>query len=399
MPVSNPPSSGSVDASNVTNLQEYVVDFVAQALQSTDITVSYDDAAGVIQLAGNANNQGLVWQSITADFALSANRGYFVDLAASAGNVDLTLPLAPIAGQVISLIYIGATSLLKKAIVRRNGKLIGSSAIDLQLYTKDQRLTLTYVSAAVGWFAESARAIEAFQTSVILTRPASTSVAQNGILNYLGTNLNTGTYLNPFSPSTSPVRPRRAIFCASLDWVSAGGGILIADKSTAATTPIRVDPAASSASFFILFYNSETKAPVQVKLNSIYLQFSSTGGNYTPKIFTIRGAKNLGSNLALTDVEAKMSTPQSVLPPQDTRIIASPDWTNLATFTDANLGFTGNYYGNAGANATVSKFYDLNATEFYPAYMLTSFQAIVNSTTFQGWEIRQIEFYGEVIAA
>ncbi|PSB16056.1 hypothetical protein C7B65_22795 [Phormidesmis priestleyi ULC007] len=401
MPVSNPYQSGSgtVDAANVTNLQEYVVDFVAQALQSSDLTVNYDDAAGVIQLTGNTNNQGLVWQSITTNTTLSPNYGYFVDLSASPGNADLILPPNPVPGQVISLIYIGATSLLKKAIVRRNGQPINSAAIDLQLYTKDQRLTLTYVSAAVGWFAESARAIEAFQPSVVLSRPASTTSAQNGILNYLGTNLNTGTYLNPFSPSTNPLRPRRAIFCARLGWTNVNLSILSADKSTTATAAIRIDPTTDSASFFVLFYNSETKAPIQVKLSAIYIQFTSTGGTYIPKTLNIRGAKNLGVNLALSDVEAKISPAQSQLPQADSRIIVSPDWTNLATFTDANTGFSGNYYGNSGSNPTVSKFYDLNAADFYPAYMITSLPSVVNGTAFEGWEIRQMEFYGEVIAS
>ncbi|PSB18439.1 hypothetical protein C7B65_15200 [Phormidesmis priestleyi ULC007] len=382
MPLTQAPGSSqptAIDASAVTNLEPYVV--------------------GLIQ-TNNANNQGLIWQSIASATNLVANNGYFLDLAGASGNTDLTLPANPTAGQVISLIYIGATSLLKKAIVRRNGKLISSAAIDLQIYTKDQRLTLTYVSAAVGWFAESARAIESYQSSVILTRPATTTVAQNGIFNYLGTNLNTGTYLNPFLPSTNPLRPRRAIFCARLGWTNVSAAILMADKSTTATLTNRVDPAADSASFFILFYNSEAKAPIQVKLSSIYMQFAFTGGIYTPKTFNIRGAKNLGVNLALSDVEAKItSTVQSLLPQQDSRILISPDWANLATFTDTNTGFTGNYYGNSGANATVSKFYDLNAADFYPAYMITSLPSVVNGTAFEGWEIRQMELYGEVIAA
>ncbi|PSB20560.1 hypothetical protein C7B65_06545 [Phormidesmis priestleyi ULC007] len=351
------------------------------------------------QFSVNSNNQGLIWQSVTAETTLSANSGYFVDLSASSGNVDLTLPSSPVAGQVISLIYMGATSLLKKAIVRRNGKLISSGAIDLQIYTQNQRLTLTYVSAAVGWFPESARPLEFFQASAIFTRPATTTVAQNGILNYLGTNLNTGSYLNPFVLSTNPLRPRRAIFCARLAWTNVGTAILMADKSTTATIANRADPAADSASFFILFYNSETKAPIQIKLSSLYIQFASTGGVYTPKTFNIRGAKNLGVNLALSDVEAKIASAQSLLPQQDSRILISPEWVSLATFTDANSGLSGNYYGNSGANATVSKFYDLNAADFYPAYMITSLPSVVNGTAFEGWEIRQMELYGEVIAA
>lgn len=387
-----------IDASNVTNLQEYVLDTVAQGLQSSDLTVAYNDATGIIQLAGNTNNQGLIWEAIAAATTLIANHGYFIDLSASAGNGDLTLPLSPVQGHVISLIYIGSTSLLKKAIVRRNGQLINSAAIDLQIYTQNQRLTLTYASASVGWIAESARTIEPYQASVVFARPATTPVAQNGILNYLGTHLGTGSYLNPFSPSTNPLRPRRAIFCAQAAWSSMATALL-ADKSTTATGSNRVEPGVDASRFFILFFDSQTKAPIQIKLSSLYMQFGSNGGAYTPKTFTIKGTKSLGSNLLLSDVEAKITTVQSSLPQQDSRVIVSPDWVSLATFTDANSGLSGNYYGNSGVNTTVSKFYDVNSSDFYSAFMLSSLPSVPSGTAYEAWELRQLEFYGEVIAS
>ncbi|PSB20559.1 hypothetical protein C7B65_06540 [Phormidesmis priestleyi ULC007] len=60
MPVSNP-----AQTSTIPNLQEYIVDSVAQALQSSDITINYDDAAGVIQLAAPPTVAG-DWDAIDA---------------------------------------------------------------------------------------------------------------------------------------------------------------------------------------------------------------------------------------------------------------------------------------------------------------------------------------------
>lgn len=398
MPLS--PSTGSVDASEVTNLQEFVVDSMAQALQSTDLSIVYNDLTGIIQLAGNTNNQGLIWESIAAATALVANHGYFVDLSASAGNVELTLPLAPVVGQVISLVYAGATSILKKAIVARNGKLINSVANDLQVYTKDQRLNLIYVSDSLGWLAESARPLEVFQSSVVFTRPTATNVVQSGIINYLGTQLGVAAYLNPFFPSSSPVRPRRIIFAAQSQWSNVTATVLgFADKSTSLTVVNSLAGTSYGDRFFVFFFNSETKIPIQIKLSSIFVQWGSSTGTFIPKVLNVKGAKTLGSNLAFSDIETKIgSTAQSVLTQQDSRIITSPEWTTIGTLSDANIGFSSNYYGS-GTNTTTSKFYDLNAASFYPAYMLTSLTPFVHGTVFEGFEIRQLEFYGEVIGS
>lgn len=345
------------------------------------------------QRSANTNNTGLIWSNQTANFTAVANNGYAVSPAS--GNAIALFPASPSIGQVIVLSYTGTTDIARKLVTNRNGQLINGGTSDVQLYRRDQRVTFTYVSAGYGWQTDSNQAIDYFQAAVTFAAPASTNVAQNGIINYLGTNLGTGAFVNPANPSASPSRPRRVKIVTGASWVNYGNAT---DRAVNGNSQIASPDGSGGFGWLIAFYRGDTLDPIKVKLSSLFVEWLGSAtttltGNAVPDTFGIHGTNSLGNNLSLAEVEAL--TTSNWLSASEIRHILSPNWTQLANFPNNKSGGSQGVYKTAAS--TTAKLYSVNSNEFYSYFLLAAHQPVATTTTYS-MNINELEFYGDVIA-
>ena len=85
----------------------------------------------------------------TTDFTAVAGEGYFVNT--TSGEIDVTLPASPSAGDVVAVKDYANTFDTNNCILLRNGSNIGGLAIDSTITTEGIAVTLVYVDATKGW--------------------------------------------------------------------------------------------------------------------------------------------------------------------------------------------------------------------------------------------------------
>jgi hypothetical protein len=85
----------------------------------------------------------------TGDFTAVAGEGYFVNT--TSGEIDVTLPASPSAGDVVAVKDYADTWDTNNCILLRNGSNIGGQALDSTLSTEGLAVTLVYVDATKGW--------------------------------------------------------------------------------------------------------------------------------------------------------------------------------------------------------------------------------------------------------
>ena len=86
----------------------------------------------------------------TVDFTAVTGTGYFVDTATT-GEVEVTLPLSPAAGDVVGVSDYAKNFNTANCILLRNGSNIGGGADDSTLTTEGLAVTLVYVDGTKGW--------------------------------------------------------------------------------------------------------------------------------------------------------------------------------------------------------------------------------------------------------
>ncbi len=86
----------------------------------------------------------------TTDFTAVAGEGYFVDTATT-GEVDVTLPASPSAGDVVAVSDYAKNFNTAKCTLLRNGSNIGGQALDAFITTDGIAVTLVYVDVTKGW--------------------------------------------------------------------------------------------------------------------------------------------------------------------------------------------------------------------------------------------------------
>ena len=91
------------------------------------------------------------WQTTikTGDFTATSGEGYFINT--TSGEVTMTLPASPSAGDIVALKDYANTFDSNKLIIGRNGSNIGGSAADGEISVEGQALTLVYGDATKGW--------------------------------------------------------------------------------------------------------------------------------------------------------------------------------------------------------------------------------------------------------
>jgi len=85
----------------------------------------------------------------TGDFTAVAGVGYFVNT--TSGEIDVTLPASPSAGDVVAVKDYANTWDTNNCILLRNGSNIGGSALDSTISTEGLAITLVFVDATKGW--------------------------------------------------------------------------------------------------------------------------------------------------------------------------------------------------------------------------------------------------------
>ena len=100
---------------------------------------------------GFGRNGTVNWQTSikTGDFTSVSGEGYFVDT--SSGEIDVTLPSSPSAGDIVSIADYATNFGNNNAIFLRNGSNIEGSASNLTCNANGVAVTLVYADATKGW--------------------------------------------------------------------------------------------------------------------------------------------------------------------------------------------------------------------------------------------------------
>ena len=88
---------------------------------------------------------GLTWSRITTNTNASSNNGYIID--STGGNITITLPASPSAGDVFEFYVEDSSSAIT---IGRNGNFINEASSDLSL-TEADHVQLVYVDATTGY--------------------------------------------------------------------------------------------------------------------------------------------------------------------------------------------------------------------------------------------------------
>jgi hypothetical protein len=126
-------------------------------------TVTLGDSGDTFTIPSGAtiNNQGTAtnfgatgaasWDTTvkTGDFTAVAGTGYFVNT--TSGEIDVTLPASPSAGDVVAVKDYAKTWDTNNCILLRNGSNIGGVALNSTLSVEGLAVTLVYIDGTQGW--------------------------------------------------------------------------------------------------------------------------------------------------------------------------------------------------------------------------------------------------------
>ena len=177
-------------------------------------------AGATITNSGTAVNFGATgsasWNTTvkTGDFTAVAGEGYFVDT--TSGEIDVTLPASPSAGDVVAIKDYAETWDTNNCILLRNGSNIGGAALNSTLSTEGLAVTLVYIDATKGWLVTDS----GLQSEV---PTASFIAATGGTITTVCTNYKVHTFTGPGSFQVTSVGNAAGSNTVSY-MVVAGGG-------------------------------------------------------------------------------------------------------------------------------------------------------------------------------
>jgi len=149
----------------------------------------------------------------TGDFTAVAGEGYFVNT--TSGEIDVTLPASPSAGDVVAVKDYANTFDTNNCILLRNGSNIAGLALNSTIATEGIAVTLVYVDATKGWLVtDSGLQSEAPGPEFI--------AATGGTITTVCTNFKVHTFT---SPGTFCVSSKGNVAGSStIDYLVVGGG-------------------------------------------------------------------------------------------------------------------------------------------------------------------------------
>tara|TARA_Y100001937_G_scaffold128362_1_gene204211 strand:+ start:1315 stop:2700 length:1386 start_codon:yes stop_codon:yes gene_type:complete len=120
-------------------------------------TLTLGGCGKTVALASGASQTGfgrtgtVNWQTTikTGDFTAVSGEGYFVNT--TSGEIDVTLPSSPSAGDIVSLKDYARTWGTSNCIVLRNGSNLDGNAVDNTFSTSGLSITLIYMDDTKGW--------------------------------------------------------------------------------------------------------------------------------------------------------------------------------------------------------------------------------------------------------
>ena len=129
----------------------------ANIINENSNTITIGASGDTIALASGASQTGfgrngaVNWQTSikTGDFTSVSGEGYFVDT--SSGEIDVTLPSSPSAGDIVAVSDYAKNFNTNNCIMLRNGSNIQGAASDLTLEAVGLAMTFVYADATKGW--------------------------------------------------------------------------------------------------------------------------------------------------------------------------------------------------------------------------------------------------------
>ena len=123
----------------------------------TGSTLTLGKSGTTIQLACGASQTGFGRQGSvnwcttakTGPLTVASGNGYFINT--TSGQITVTLPSSPSAGDIVALKDYGGTWDTNKVVLARNGSKINGSCDCANLTTQGQAVTLVYVDGTKGW--------------------------------------------------------------------------------------------------------------------------------------------------------------------------------------------------------------------------------------------------------
>ena len=130
------------------------------------------------------------WQTSikTGDFTAASGEGYFIDT--SSGAVTMTLPSSPSVGDIVAIKDYANTFDTNKLTINRNGSNISGDAVNPEIVTEGQALTLVFGDSTKGWQSVAAA------TESDLPKPGFVA-ATGGTVTTVCTNFKVHTFTGP----------------------------------------------------------------------------------------------------------------------------------------------------------------------------------------------------------
>jgi|ETNvirenome_2_60_1030617.scaffolds.fasta_scaffold07201_3 hypothetical protein len=159
-------------------------------------TITIGASGDTIALASGASQSGfgregsVDWQTSikTSDFTAVSGEGYFINT--TSGEITMTLPSSPSAGDIVAIKDYANTFDTNKLTVNRNGSNIGGDALNPEVTTEGQALTLVFGDSTKGWQAVAAA------TESDLPKPTFIT-ATGGTITTVCTNFKVHTFTGP----------------------------------------------------------------------------------------------------------------------------------------------------------------------------------------------------------
>jgi hypothetical protein len=358
-----------------SKLSWYMSSPTSTATSDDDTVILPNTGAGrwLKQKSATDTGTGLSSSIVNSNTTLNINTKSYCDT--TLGSIELTLPASPSTGSLVSIYGLVGTSSTNKIVINRNGNNIGGIASDREINVLNDFVDLEYVST-YGWFIKNMPNLNALKlprTAYSVNPPALASTPSYlGIIDYLGKQKNTTTYINP-STTNGGTRTKRIALATDANFGTGGTGIginsILFNKAPTADFYIETHAATTFGISLLIDFTSTGSA----RLNKI--QLSTLEGRFSSRFSSckIYGADNLDVTGYTLDTISRNRKIENCF--QDLQLIAN--------LTDT---FTASLWNLSGGN--YHTLLPVNSSKFYRYYIIWFPTSIIL--------FNQLEFFGDI---